>query len=160
MFNLNDDQKDGVREQDAHGHDHDHHDHDHAHDHEHGHDHDHHDHGEEGLDFSDAATVTMVDEETGEEFEFYIVDDFDFEGEVFCVLVTVDEEEPEAVFVRVVTMEDGTEGFTTLEEDEFERVAEEYERLCELEADEYEDYDEEDDDEDDEDGDLADDELL
>lgn len=150
MINMNDDHKDGVREHDAHDHDHDHHDHAHDHDHDH-------DHGEEGLDFSDAATVTMVDEETGEEFEFYIVDDFDFEGEVFCVLVTIDEEEPEAVFVRVMTMEDGTEGFTTLEEDEFERVAEEYERLCELESDEYDDYDEE---EDEEDSDLEDDELL
>ena len=150
MINMNDDHKDGVREHDAHDHDHDHHDHAHDHDHDD-------DHGEEGLDFSDAATVTMVDEETGEEFEFYIVDDFDFEGEVFCVLVTIDEEEPEAVFVRVMTMEDGTEGFTTLEEDEFERVAEEYERLCELESDEYDDYDEE---EDEEDSDLEDDELL
>ena len=150
MINMNDDHKDGVREHDAHDHDHDHHDHAHDHDHDH-------DHGEEGLDFSDAATVTMVDEETGEEFEFYIVDDFDFEGEVFCVLVTIDEEEPEAVFVRVMTMEDGTEGFTTLEEDEFERVAEEYERLCELESDEYDDYDEE---EDEEDSDLEDNELL
>lgn len=147
MINMNDDHKDGVREHDAHDHDHDHHDHAHDHDHDH-------DHGEEGLDFSDAATVTMVDEETGEEFEFYIVDDFDFEGEVFCVLVTIDEEEPEAVFVRVMTMEDGTEGFTTLEEDEFERVAEEYERLCELESDEY------DEEEDEEDSDLEDDELL
>lgn len=108
------------------------------------------------MDFSDATTVTMVDEDTGEEFEFYIVDDFDFEGEVYCVLVTIDEEEPEAVFVRVMTMEDGTEGFTTLEEDEFDRIADEYERLCELEADEYDEDD--DDDEEDDESDFAEDE--
>ena len=38
------------------------------------------------------------------------------------------------MFVRVEEQEDGTEGFVSLEDDEFDRVAEEYDRLCELEA--------------------------
>lgn len=116
-------------------------DHDHAgHDHDHaGHDHDH-DHAE------DVALVTMVDQETGEEFEFEIADEFDFDGELYLVLLTTDED-PEAVFVRVVTQEDGTEALESLSDEDFDRVSDEYERLCELE--EEEDEDEEDDEDED-----------
>ena len=91
------------------------------------------------------ALVTMVDQETGEEFEFEIADEFDFDGEIYLVLLTTDED-PEAVFVRVVTQEDGTEALESLSDDEFDRVAEEYDRLCELEDEAYED-DEDDEDE-------------
>lgn len=111
------------------GDDHSHHDHHHTHAHgdHHHHDHDHdHDHDEE----LESVVITMVDEETNEEYEFVIADDFEFEGEVYCVLVT-QEDDPEAVIVRVVTMEDGTEGFQSLDDDEFDRVAAEYDRLVE-----------------------------
>ena len=121
-------------------------DHDHAgHDHDHaGHDHDH-DHAE------DVALVTMVDQETGEEFEFEIADEFDFDGELYLVLLTTDED-PEAVFVRVVTQEDGTEALESLSDEDFDRVSDEYERLCELEEEEGEEEEDEDE-EDDEDED-------
>lgn len=119
-------------------HGHDGHDHDHSHhDHEH-HDHDHHHHHHED---EEPAVITMVDEETNEEFEFIIADDFEFEGEVYCVLVTQDED-PEAVIVRVVTLDDGSEGFQSLDDEEFDRVAAEYDRLVD-EAN-FDDEDEED----------------
>lgn len=100
----------------------------HAHE-EHPHHHDHgegcgcgHDHGPE-IDHY----VTMVDEETGEEFKFFIADDFEYKGEVYCVLLTT-EEEPEAVIVRVVEDEEG-EHFLSLTEEECDEVYAEYDRI-------------------------------
>ena len=109
---------------DGHGHDHSHHDCEHC-------DHEHHHHDEEE---GDPVVITMVDEETNEEFEFVIADDFEFEGEIYCVLVTQDDD-PEAVIVRVVTLEDGSEGFQSLDEEEFDRVAAEYDRLVDEDED-------------------------
>ena len=73
----------------------------------------------------------MVDEETGEEYEFIQVDEFDFEDNIYCLLLPAEDEEIGAVFVRVEETEDGSETLISLEEDEFDRVFEEYERLCE-----------------------------
>lgn len=98
--------------------------------------------GFDGFDFEDSK-ITMVDENTGEEFEFIIADDFDFDGEVYCVLITTDEE-PEAVFVKVTEMEDGTEGFMSLDEDEFDKVSAEYDRLCAEDFEDDDDYEDED----------------
>ncbi len=118
-------------------HGHEGHEHDHAH-----HDHDHHDH-DHSHDTEEAVVITMIDEETNEEFEFVIADDFEFEGEIYCVLVTQDDD-PEAVIVRVVTMEDGTEGFQSLDDEEFDRVAAEYDRLVDEDSeDEDDDFDDE-----------------
>lgn len=79
----------------------------------------------------------MTDTETGEEFTFVIADDFEFENEHYCVLVTLeDEPEPEMVITKVIRMEDGSEGMMSLDESEYDRVYAEYERLCEEEADE------------------------
>ena len=86
----------------------------------------------EDLDLEEAM-VTMVDQDTGEEFTFILADEFEFDGHVYCLLLTMDEE-PSAVYVRVEEMEDGTEGFVSLEDDEYDRVDEEYSRLCEEEA--------------------------
>ncbi|NCA98122.1 MAG: DUF1292 domain-containing protein [Clostridia bacterium] len=99
------------------------HDHDHDHDHEHG----------NGI-------ITMVDGETGQEYTFILADDFAFEDDHYCVLITTDEQEPEMVITRVVELEDGTEGLVSLTDDEYDRVYAEYERLCEEE-----DYENEDD---------------
>lgn len=95
---------------------------------EHSHDHEHgegcgcgHDHAEM------EHYVTMVDEETGEEFRFFIADDFEYKGEIYCVLLTT-EDEPEAVIVRVVEDEDG-EHFLSLTEEECDEVYAEYDRL-------------------------------
>ena len=87
-----------------------------------GHDHDH-----------GTGVITMTDTETGEEYSFVLADDFMFQDEHYCVLITADEdeEEPEMVITRVVTMDDGTEGLMSLDDDEYDRVYAEYERLCE-----------------------------
>ncbi len=99
------------------------------------------------LDFEDGdlsledlglTTVILVDEESGQEFEFFIAYDFPFEDEIYYVLVSMDEGEPEALFARLQESDDGSEFFVTVADDEFERVAAEYERIC----DEMEDDDE------------------
>ncbi len=98
--------------------------------------------GEEG-EMGDSV-ITMTDTETGEEYQFVIADDFAFEDEHYCVLVTMDEEaEPEMIITRVVTMEDGTEGLMSLDDSEYDRVYAEYERICEEDTDEDEDDEEE-----------------
>lgn len=84
------------------------------------------------------STVTLTDCETGEDFQYYVAYEFPYENEYYYVLVSVDEDEPEALFARSVKLEDGTEGFETLGDDEFEKVAAEYERLCDLMDDEEE----------------------
>ena len=88
----------------------------------------------------DSALVTMVDEETGEEYTFEMVDTIELDGETYCLLATV-EEEPEAVFVKVVTMEDGSEGLMSLDDEEFDRVSAAYDSMVD------DDEDDEDDDE-------------
>lgn len=93
---------------------------------EHEHDHDH----DEEVELGECI-VTMVDEETGEEYQFAIVDDFDFEGEMYSVLMTLDEE-PESLIVKVVSdSEEGGDYFMSLEDEEYDRVAEEYQRILE-----------------------------
>ncbi len=105
--------------------------------HDHGHEHGH-DHGQEH------ATIVMTDTETGKEYTFQVEDMFEYEGDMFYVLVTTDEADPELVITKVVEMEDGTEGLVSLDAEESERVYAEYDRLC----DEAESEEEADDDED------------
>ena len=101
--------------------------------------HEHHDH--------EHATIVMTDTETGKEYSFQVEDMFEYEGELYYVLVTEDESDPELVITKVVAMEDGTEGLVSLDPEESEKVYAEYDRLCD-EAEE-----EDDEAEDDEDGD-------
>lgn len=83
------------------------------------------------------SVITMTDTETGEEYTFSLADDFVFEDEHYCVLVTLDEEnDPEMIITRVVTMEDGSEGLMSLDDVEYDRVYAEYERICEEDTDE------------------------
>lgn len=80
-----------------------------------------------------ASTVVLTDYETGEEFTYYVAYEFPFEDEYYYVLVSAAEtDEPEALFARSVKLPDGSEGFETLADDEFDKVADEYERLCDL----------------------------
>ena len=80
-----------------------------------------------------ASTVVLTDYETGEEFTYYVAYEFPFEDEYYYVLVSaVETDEPEALFARSVKLPDGSEGFETLADDEFDKVADEYERLCDL----------------------------
>lgn len=94
----------------------------------------------------EAYTIVMEDEETGEEYKFFMADDFDFEGEVYVVLLSV-EEDPEAIFAKMVTLEDGSEAFESLDDEEFERVADYYVELCEETSEDDFDDDEESEDE-------------
>jgi hypothetical protein len=90
------------------------------------------------------SVITMTDTETGEEYNFTVADDFIFEEEHYCVLVTMDDEsDPEMVITKVVAMEDGSEGLMSLDDAEYDRIYAEYERICEEETDEDEDSDEE-----------------
>ncbi len=86
------------------------------------------------------SVIVMTDTETGEEYTFVIADDFAYDDEHYCVLVTVgDEVEPEMIITRVVTLEDGSEGLMSLDEADYDRVYAEYERICEEDVDEDED---------------------
>ncbi len=89
---------------------------------------------------AEQSVITMVDAETGEEYQFAMVDDFEFKDQAYCVLVTLDDEEPELVITKVVELDGGEEGLMSLDEDEADEVYAEYDRLCE-EA-EFEDEDE------------------
>lgn len=94
----------------------------------------------------DSQVIVMVDSETGDEYSFEVVDHFDFEGETYTVLITVeedDDDEAEWIIAKVVSEEDGTLGLESLGDPEGDRVYEEYERIL---AEEFEDDDEEDDD--------------
>lgn len=93
------------------------------------------------------SIIEIEDPETGEKFSFEYADEFEFEGENYCVLVTLDEENPEYVIGRIVEGEDGDSYIETLDEDHSDAVYEAYEALLE----EY--FDDEDDDEDGEDED-------
>lgn len=99
----------------------------------------------EGFEFEEGdeelQMVTMVDEESGESFDFYIACDFDFEDDLYYVLVSLDEEEPVALFARKIELDDGGIGFETVNEEDFPRVEAEYQRLCELMDEDFEDED-------------------
>ncbi len=86
--------------------------------------------GEQGA---GEGVITMTDTETGEEYSFIIADDFAIGDDHYCVLVTMDEKDPELVITKVVTLEDGSEGLMSLDDEEYDRVYAEYERLCEEE---------------------------
>lgn len=86
---------------------------------------------EEGCGCEDQAIITMVDAESGEEYQFAVVDDFEFNNQAYCVLLTVDEEEPELVITKVVQLDDGEEGLMSLDDEEANEIYAEYDRLCE-----------------------------
>ncbi|MBR2749835.1 MAG: DUF1292 domain-containing protein [Clostridiales bacterium] len=92
----------------------------------------------------DEAIITMIDADSGEEYQFALVDDFEYKDQSYCVLVTTDEEEPEMVITKVVTMENGEEGLMSLDESEADEIYAEYDRLCdEAELEDEEDYSDE-----------------
>ena len=92
----------------------------------------------------DEAIITMIDADSGEEYQFALVDDFEYKDQSYCVLVTMDEEDPEMVITKVVTMENGEEGLMSLDESEADEIYAEYDRLCdEAELEDEEDYSDE-----------------
>ncbi len=92
----------------------------------------------------EADVVTLVDEETGEQFQFILVDNFDYKNKKYCVLVTLDDEDTEMIIAEEVTDENGEISIVTLgdEDKEVDEIYDYYDSLC----DEYfEDLDDEDD---------------
>ncbi|MDD2392610.1 MAG: DUF1292 domain-containing protein [Eubacteriales bacterium] len=91
--------------------------------------------GAEDLDGE--TTITMTDAE-GNEYEFMLFDEFDYNEETYLLLMTIDDEEPELVIVKVVEGDDENDSLISVDEDEYDEVFAEYQRLCE-EEDDYED---------------------
>ncbi len=76
----------------------------------------------------ESSTVILEDTETGEEFTFYMLDDFEFENEIYAFLLNI-EEEPEAIFAKVVNEADGSMNFQSITGEEFDRVSAYFENL-------------------------------
>jgi uncharacterized protein YrzB (UPF0473 family) len=75
--------------------------------------------------------ITLVDEETGEEFEMAVVDGFEYKDRQFVVLVTVDdEEEAEMVIAEKIDEADGSISIQTVGEDEEDEIYDYYDELC------------------------------
>ncbi|HHV42493.1 MAG TPA: DUF1292 domain-containing protein [Clostridiaceae bacterium] len=93
----------------------------------------------------ESSVVVMEDTETGEEYTFEMVDQFEFEDDMYCVLLTMTDDEDdenfgEWVITRVVEEDGGEISLMSLDEDEVDRIYDEYDRLL----DEYAEIDEED----------------
>lgn len=83
------------------------------------------------LEFDQDAVLEISDPETGETYEFFLADEFDFNDQSYCVLVTTDEENPEYVIARIVPDGEDNWAIETLTEEEEEGVYDEYDRLLE-----------------------------
>lgn len=91
-----------------------------------------------GEDVNGETTITMTDAE-GNEYEFMLYDEIDYNDESYLLLITSDDEEPELVIVKVVPGEDGNDALMSVDEDEYDKVFAEYERICEEEEDDEDD---------------------
>ncbi len=67
--------------------------------------------------------IPLVDEETGEEFQFEIIDDADIDGQRYLALVPVEEEVDEFIVLKVIEDGDDTRLETIDDDDEFDKVA-------------------------------------
>lgn len=82
--------------------------------------------------FDEDDFVVLTDTETGEEYSFVMADNFEFEGENYCVLIDpedVEDEEVSLFFMKLVESEDGEEVLVGLDEEEDERVFAAYEKF-------------------------------
>lgn len=76
--------------------------------------------------------VTLVDEETGEEMEFALVDGFDYKDKSYSVLVTVtdNEEEAEMVIMEEIEGENGEILLASIDENIEDEIYDHYDELC------------------------------
>lgn len=94
--------------------------------------------------------VIVLTDEEGHEHEFAVVDMVELDGKEYAILLPFldeeeEDEEAEAVILRVEKDADGEEVLVDIEDDaEWERVADEWERLMEEEEEAIEEEDEED----------------
>ncbi|HHU53655.1 MAG TPA: hypothetical protein GXZ43_06245 [Clostridiaceae bacterium] len=103
-----------------------------------GHDHNHDDNSDyteydeydEEHEFDEDAIIELVDPETDEIYQFYLGDEFDYQGDLYYVLVTVDEDDPVYVIARVVE-QDGEAYIETLNDEENEVIYEVYDKILE-----------------------------
>lgn len=94
--------------------------------------------GDQTDEMNGETTITMTDAE-GNEYEFMLYDEIDYNDESYLLLITSDEEEPELVIVKVVPGEDGNDALMSVDEEEYDRVFAEYEKICEEEEDDEDD---------------------
>ena len=76
--------------------------------------------------------VTLVDEETGEEMEFALVDGFDYKDKSYSVLVAVtdNEEEAEMVIMEEIEGENGEILLASIDENIEDEIYDYYDQLC------------------------------
>ena len=74
--------------------------------------------------------ITLKDEETGEEFEFAYIDNFEFNDKRYCVLLTMDDEDPEMVIFEEIEDENGEITISSLDEKDEDPVYDYYDSLC------------------------------
>lgn len=96
----------------------------------------------DSLMMDERETITLYDEE-GKASEFEVLGVVTVEDNDYAILIPMDEEDEETAYIfRIDTDEDGDEVLTVVEDDEeFEKVKEAWEALCEEDFEE--DYDEE-----------------
>ncbi|QGG46723.1 DUF1292 domain-containing protein [Heliorestis convoluta] len=87
------------------------------------------------MDQEQENIIILTDEE-GNEIEFEELDRVEVDGKEYAVLLPADDEEDEAIILRV-ELEDGEEVFSHIEDDEeWEKVADYWQELTEEEMDE------------------------
>lgn len=78
--------------------------------------------------YEEFETVTMTDDETGEDIEFAIIDQLEYEGVRYILVVEsefIDDEESEAVILKEIAGDEEELTYEVIEDDtEFDRIAE------------------------------------
>ena len=89
--------------------------------------------------------VTLIDEETGEEMQFALVDGFDYKDRSFAVLITVEEKEDESEMLILEKVEEdgGDVMLASLSEEEEDEIYDYYDQLCDEEFDDEDNAEEE-----------------
>ena len=88
----------------------------------------------------DEDTITLIDEESGEEVKLRLIDRFDKDERFFSVLLTLAENDDDAQLVILEELEEGEDILLqSLDESEEDEIYDYYDALCEAELDEEDD---------------------
>ena len=88
--------------------------------------------------------ITLIDEETNEEFQMAVIDAFDYKDKKYAVLITIDdEEEADMVIAEEIENEDGSLSIETLDDAVADEIYDYYDELCEEYVDDEDDEAEE-----------------
>ncbi len=75
--------------------------------------------------------ITLVDEE-GEEHDFTLIEVIEVDGSDYAILLPADEEDNEAIILRMIKDEEGNDLLVDIDDDEeWEKVADAYEEMIE-----------------------------